>query len=45
MADLKDRWLSLIDEYSAETTNTLVIELPAENSPPRVQPMKFSSAR
>lgn len=36
MAYLKDRWLSLIDEYSAETTNTLVIELPAENSPPVV---------
>ena len=34
MADLKDRWLSLIDEYSVETTNTLVIELPTEATPP-----------
>lgn len=36
MADLKNRWLSLIDEYSAETTNTLVIELPKEATPPVV---------
>ena len=36
MADLKDRWLSLIDEYSVETTNTPVIDLPKEATPPVV---------
>ena len=36
MAELKTRWLSLIDEYLTETTNTPVIDVPTEVSPPVV---------